>query len=95
MHKLNVSENKLDCRDVSHKISKKYYSDIYENLFKCQINDYKLHTYSKIYDSVCLQSYLPFGLPKLLTKELIRIRISTHDLLTDCGRYFRPRIPLQ
>ena len=65
MHNLNVSETNFDCRDVSHNISKKYCSDIYEeiNLFKCQINDNKLHTYSKLYDSFCLQPYLSFGLP--------------------------------
>ena len=36
MHNLNVSETNLDCRDVSHNISKKYCSDIYEeiNLFR-------------------------------------------------------------
>ena len=67
-------------------------SDI-QNLFKRQINDNKLHSYSKIYDSFCLQSYLSFGLPKSLTKELTKIRISAHDLLIDHGRYFRPRIP--
>ena len=40
MLKLNVSENNLDFRDVSQKISKKCCSDIYEdiNLFKRQIN---------------------------------------------------------
>ena len=30
MHNLNVSETNLDCRDVSHNISKKYCSDIYK-----------------------------------------------------------------
>ena len=32
MHKLNLSETNLDCRDVSLKISKKYCSDIYEDI---------------------------------------------------------------
>ena len=74
-----------------HNISKKYCSDIYEeiNLFKRQINDNKLHTYSKIYGCFCLQSYLSFGLPKSLTKELTKIRISAHDLLIELGRYFK------
>ena len=62
-------------------------------LFKRQINDDKLHTYSKINDSFCLQSYSSFGLPKSLTKELTKIRISANDLLIERGRYFRPRIP--
>ena len=46
--------------DISCFSSKKYCSDIYEDidLFKHQINDNKLHTYSKIDDSFCLQSYL-------------------------------------
>ena len=90
MHNLNVSVTNLDCGDVSHNISKKY----------CQINDNKLLTYSKIYDSFRLQSYLSFGLPKSLTKEITKKkkkkkknRISAHDLLTEHGRYFRSRIP--
>ena len=59
MHKLNVSETNLDCRDVSHNNFKKYCSNIYEerNLFKRLINENKLHKYSKIYDNFCLQSY--------------------------------------
>ena len=95
MHNLNVSETNFDCREVPHNISKKYCSDTYEeiNLFKGQINDNKLHTHSKIYDSFCLQPYLPFGLPKSLTKELTKIRISAHDLLIESGRHFWPRIP--
>ena len=70
-------------------------SDIYEeiNLFKRQINDKKLHTYSKIFASFCLQSCLSFGLRKSLTKELTKIKINAHDLLIERGRYFRPRIP--
>ena len=81
MRKLNVSETNLDCRDVPHNISKKYSSHIYEeiNLFKRQINDNKLHTYSKIYDSFCLQSYLSFELPKSLTEEFTEVRIRVHD----------------
>ena len=81
--------------DVSHNVSKKYCSDIYEdvNLFKRQINDNKLYTYSKIYDSFCLQSYSSFGFTKSLTKELTKIRISAHDLLIERGCYFKPRIP--
>ena len=56
MHKLNANETNLNRRDVSHKISKKYCSDIYEDLklFKRQINNNELHTYSKIYDCFCL-----------------------------------------
>ena len=82
MHKLNVSENNLARRDVLHNISKKYCSDIYEKiiLFKRRINDNKLHTYSKIFDIFCLQSYLSFGLLISLTKELTKNRISAHDL---------------
>ena len=43
MHNLNVSETNFNCRDVSHNISKKCCSDIYEeiNLFTRQINDNK------------------------------------------------------
>ena len=63
------------------------------DLFKREINDNKLHTYSKIYDSFCLQSYLSFGFPIWLAIELTKIRISAHDLSTERGRYFRPRIP--
>ena len=95
MHNLNVSEKNFVCRDVSHNISKKYCSGIHEeiNLFKRQINANILHTYSKIYDSFCLQPYLSFGLPKSLSKELTKNRISAHDLLIERGRYFRTRIP--
>ena len=32
MHKPNVSETNLDCCDLSHKISKKYRSDICEDI---------------------------------------------------------------
>ena len=74
LRNLNVNTTNLDCRNASHNISKKYCSDIPEeiNLFKRQISDNKLHTYSKIYDSFCLQPYLSFGLPKSLTKELTK-----------------------
>ena len=44
---MNVKETSLDCQDISYNISKKYHSDIYEdiNLFKSQLNDDKLRTF--------------------------------------------------
>ena len=46
-----------------------------KKLFKRQISDNKLHTFSKIYDSFCLQSYLSFGLLKSLRKEPTKIEL--------------------
>lgn len=53
----------------------------------------KLYTFSKIYNHFTCQTYLSFGLSKALTKELSKLRISVHDLMTEKGRYFRPVIP--
>ena len=56
-------------------------------------HDNNLSTFSYLYNEFCLQTYLSFGLPKRITKELTKIRISSHDLLIERGRYFRPKIP--
>ena len=49
--------------------------------------------FSYLYNEFCLQTYLSFGLPKRITKELTKNRIRSHDLLIERGRYFRPKIP--
>ena len=56
-------------------------------------HDNKLSTFSYLYKELCLQTYLSFGLPKQITKELTKIRISSHDLLIEQGWYFWPKIP--
>ena len=46
-----------------------------------------------MYTLFSLQTYLSFGLSKVATKELSKLRISAQDLLISRGRYFRPRVP--
>lgn len=91
---LSIDENDLDNLDISQTVSDKFSSDLSNelNTLKSKINDNKLHTYSNLYDQFSLQNYLSFGLPKSITKDLSKIRISAHDLLIERGRYFRPRM---
>ena len=71
MHSLNVSENNFDCGNVSHNISKKYRSDIYEdiNLFKREINDNELHTYSKNIWQFLFATLFILWPPKIVNKR--------------------------
>ena len=39
-----------------------------------------------------LQDYLSLKLPVNINRELTKIRISSHPLLIEKGRYFRPKI---
>ena len=55
-------------------------------------NDNKLCTFSYVHNEFRLQSYLSLSLPKQITKEMTKMRISSHDLLVEKGRYFRPKI---
>ena len=46
-------------------------------------HDNKLGAFLYLYNEFCLQTYLLFGLPKRITKEQTKIRISSHDLLIE------------
>ena len=82
----------LDDIDVSQIIHNKSVAEVSEQL--SSINEAnKLYTSSKIYKNFTCQTYLSFGLPKTVTKELSKLRISAHDLMIERGRYFRPVIP--
>ena len=39
-----------------------------------------------------LQDYLSLKLPVNITRELTKLRLSSHSLLIEKGRYFRPKI---
>lgn len=95
MDKLSLTESDAQSRNIYKIISSKYISNINKELtvLRNQVNENKLNTFSKIYSQFSLQNYLAFGLPKSKTKELSKLRISSHDLLIERGRYFRPKVP--
>jgi hypothetical protein len=39
-----------------------------------------------------LQDYLSLKLPVNITRELTKLRLSSHSLLIEKGRYFKPKI---
>ena len=51
------------------------------------------NTYSKLYNTYTYQTYITFDVPKSLTRELTKLRISAHDLMIERGRYFRTKLP--
>ena len=95
LQKLSITESSVQTCDVSEMISSKYLSVINKELIllRHRVQDNKLNTFSKLYSQFSLQTYLSFGLSKVTTKELSKLRISAHDLLIERGRYFRPRVP--
>ncbi|MEW8548168.1 MAG: reverse transcriptase domain-containing protein, partial [Candidatus Thiodiazotropha sp.] len=95
MEKMSITDLDAQSSNISKIISSKYSSRINKELtvLRNQVHDNKLNTFSQIYTQFSLQNYLTFGLPKSKTKELSKLRISSHDLLIERGRYFRPKVP--
>ena len=61
------------------------------SLLRNQVHDNKLNTFSKMYSNFSLPKYLSFGLLKVKTKELSKLRVSAHGLLIERGRYSGPK----
>jgi hypothetical protein len=58
-----------------------------------QEHDNKLFFFANIYPKdFILQDYLSLKLPVNITRELTKLRLSSHSLLIEKGRYFRPKI---
>ena len=90
MSELNIQD--LDEANVPQSILERYTKEVKTQLTSFTV-DNKLHTYSKLYDEYSHQTYLIYAIPKSVTKELAKLRISAHDLLIERGRYFRPKLP--
>ena len=92
MSELNIQD--LDEANVPQSILDSYTKEVKTQLTSFTV-DNKLHTYmySKLYDEYSHQTYLTYAIPKSVTKELAKLRISAHDLLIERGRYFRPKLP--
>ena len=58
-----------------------------------QEHDNKLFFFANIYPKdFILQYYLSLKLPVNITRELTKLRMNSHHLLIEKGRYFRPKI---
>ena len=87
--KLNIQN--LEEADISQSISDYCTNEVNSQLSALTI-DNKLYTYSKLYDDYSFQTYLTYAIPKSVTREQAKLRISAHDLMIERGRYFRPRL---
>ena len=92
--KLSIPPDDMYAYQASQFMLSSYVNEISNNLktIRRHGNDNKLCTFSYVYNEFRLQSYLSLSLPKQITKELTKMRISSHDLLIEKGRYFRPKI---
>ena len=91
IQKFSTSESEVQSNDMSEIISNKNESDINKelSLLRNQVHDNKLNTFSKIYSNFSLQKHLSFGLPKAKTKELSKLRVCAHELLSERGSLFQ------
>lgn len=92
--KMNMNLSALSDKNVSNKINEYFKKSVEDQLkdFKKRDNDSKLYTFANCYENFDTPNYLNFNLPKSLTNNLTKLRISAHPLLIEKGRYFRPKL---
>ena len=92
---LNVKFTDTSCFDLKQLIETLYKNTLLCQLEHMKLNDTgKLRFYSKICTSFDLKQYLSFDLPKFNRSLITKIRISTHQLAIETGRYMKPPLPV-
>ena len=78
MSELNIQD--LDEANIPQSILDSYTKEVKTQLTSFTV-DNKLYTYSKSYDEYSHQTYLTYAIPKSVTKELAKLRISAHHMI--------------
>jgi hypothetical protein len=86
---LNLTSLDFDINKINH--SKVILNKLQH--LSTQVHDNKLFFFANIYQKdFILQDYLSLKLLVNITRELTKLRLSSHNLLIEKGRYFRPKI---
>lgn len=95
LNKYKFTDDNLNLKNLKEEIRKQFTKYILQKI-KCLStieSDNKLHFYSNIYSNEFeIQSYLSYKIPNIITRNLTKLRISSHPLLIEKGRYFRPKL---
>lgn len=95
IEKYNLTDNNLNLKNLKENINNQHSNNTLHNLEKLRSieQDNKLHFYANIYsEEFKLQNYLSYKCSPNITRNLTKLRISSHPLLIEKGRYFRPKI---
>ena len=91
----NLNLTSLDFDRINQLLTDQHSKVILNKLqhLSTQEHDNKLFFFANIYPKdFILQDYLSLKLPVNITRELTKLRLSSHSLLIEKGRYFRPKI---
>ena len=82
MSELDIQD--LEEIDISQTILDKCTKEV-KTLLTSFNDDNKLYAYFKLYNTYICQMYLTFDVPKSLTRELAKLRISAYDVMIERG----------
>ena len=95
LQNLNLTSLDFDINKINQMLTDQHSKVILDKLqhLSTQEHDNKLFFFANIYPKdFILQDYLSLKLPVNITRELTKLRLSSHPLLIEKGRYFRPKI---
>jgi hypothetical protein len=95
LQNLNLTSLDFDINKINQLLTDQHYNVILNKLqhLSTQEHDNKLFFFANIYPKdFILQDFLSLKLPVNITRELSKLRLSSHSLLIEKGRYFRLKI---
>jgi hypothetical protein len=94
LQNLNLTSLDFNINKINQMLTDQHSKVILNKLqhLSTQEHDKKLFFFANIYPKdFILQDYLSLKLPVNVTRELTKLRLSSHPLLIEKGRYFRPK----
>lgn len=93
-NKFNIDTDNTDMKLIKTEINNNSNQSVLNHLqYLRNSSEDKLNFFSNVYHTFQLQPYLKIGLDKSITKHLTALRISSHTLRIERGRYTRPKTP--